>query len=336
RRIADHDGDRPRGIILRHRRHGRDRDGKRQRTRNDANERRHANVLPPAAVRTAVIAVSTALVGCGLDRAQQYYRRKPQWKKPEAAVAPVSDRKRSARTKPWGYWCQLGSQPHLGRAQDPDLFRGVEPLARQVDSKRIGQAYLSPRGQPQRAAVALAHEPTQTQAAPPDLRAHKTRDMKSALAPVETGPAEDAFAACAQVRTEFGQKARARIRHLAPVLGEDDVSVGDERIGDGDADLAGQVIVAGAREAKLVIPNRTRLIARRHLDRRDGDDAFEHPRDQRRSDAIVAIAPLLGDGDEARLDELEEVLAGGRTRDAGGIGKFASCPRLAAPQRSQD
>ena len=160
--------------------------------------------------------------------------------------------------------------------------------------------------------------------------------MISALAPVETGPAEDAFAARAQVGTEFGQKARARIRHLAAVLGKDDVPIGDERVGNGDADLAGQVIVAGAREAQRVIPNRARLIARRDLDRRDGDDAFEHPRDQRRRDAIVAIAPLLGDRDEARLDELEQVLAGGRTRDAGEISKFAAGQRLTAHQGSQN
>ena len=112
--------------------------------------------------------------------------------------------------------------------------------------------------------------------------------------------------------------------------------VGDERIGDGDADLAGQVIVAGTGEAQRVIPNRTRLIARRHLDRRDGDDAFEHPRDQRRRDAIVAVAPLLGDRDEPRLDELEEVLAGGRTRDAGEISKFAAGQRLTAHQGGQN
>src|SRR5215469_10538650 len=214
------------------------------------------------------------------------------------------------RTKLSGYSCELGSQPHPGHARDLDFFRALEALARQVHSKRLGQASLSRRGQPQRAAVTLADEPTQTQTAPPDLRAHKTRDMISALAPVETGSAEDAFAARAQVRAEFGQKARARIRHLAPVLGEDDVSIGDERIGDGDADLAGQVIVASAREAKRVISKRTRLIARRHLDRRNRNDAFKHPRDQGRRDAIVAIAPLLGDRDETRLDELEEVLAG--------------------------
>src|SRR5262245_64383825 len=160
--------------------------------------------------------------------------------------------------------------------------------------------------------------------------------MISALTPVETGPTEDAFAARAQIGTERGQKARASIRHLAPVLGEDDVSIGNERIGDGDADLAGQMIVAGAREAERVITNRARLIARRHLDRGDGDDAFEHPRDQGRRNAIVAIAPLLGDGEEPRLDELEEVLAGGRTRDSGEISEFAASQSLTTHEGSQD
>src|SRR5262245_42548203 len=160
--------------------------------------------------------------------------------------------------------------------------------------------------------------------------------MISALAPVETGAAEDAFAARAQVGAESVLKASAGTRHLAPVFGEDDVSIGDERIGDGDADLAGQMIVAGAREAERVITNRTRLIARRHLDRGDGDDAFEHPRDQGRRNAIVAIATLLGDGKEPRLDELEEVLAGGRTRDSGEISEFAASQSLTTHEGSQD
>src|SRR5499433_4122278 len=224
----------------------------------------------------------------------------------------------------------LSAQRLLDRTRDVDLLRALEPLTRQVHAERVEQAYFPRRGQPQRAAVALPDEPTQVQIAMPDLRAHQTGDMISALAPVETGSTEDALAAQTQIRTERGQKARAGIRHLAAVLGEDDVSIGDERIGDGDADLAGQMIVAGAREAKHVVPNRAWLIARRDLDRSDGDDAFEHPRHQRGRDAVIAIAPLLGDRDEARLDELEEVLAGGRTRDAGEIGKFAAGQRLAA------
>src|SRR5262245_50444532 len=96
------------------------------------------------------------------------------------------------------------------------------------------------------------------------------------------------------------------------------------------------MIVAGAREAERVITNRARLIARWHLDRGDGDDAFEHPCDQGRRDAIVAIAPLLGDGDEPRLDELEEVLAGGRTRDSGEISEFAASQSLTTHEGSQD
>src|SRR5262249_48103993 len=217
----------------------------------------------------------------------------------------------------------LSAQRLLGRARDVDLLRALEPLTRQVHAERVEQACFPRRGQPQRAAVALPDEPTQVQTATPDLRADQTGDMISALAPVETGSTEDTFAARAQIRAERAQKARAGIRHLTAVLGEDDVSIGDERIGDGEADLAGEMIVAGAREAKHVVPNRAWLIARRDLDRSDGDDAFEHPRHQRGRDAVIAIATLLGDGDEPRLDELEEMLARGRTRDAGGTSEFA-------------
>src|SRR5262249_8740873 len=198
----------------------------------------------------------------------------------------------------------LSAQRLLGRARDVDLLRALEPLTRQVHAERVEQACFPRRCQPQLAAAALPDEPTQVQTATPDLLADQTGDMISALAPVETGSTEDAFAARAQIRTERAQKARAGIRHLAAVLGEDDVSIGDERIGDGDADPAGQMIVAGACEAQRVVANRARLIARWHLDRGDGDDAFEHPRDQGRRDAVIAIAPLLGDGDEPRLDEL--------------------------------
>src|SRR5262245_18143495 len=167
----------------------------------------------------------------------------------------------------------LSAQRLLGRARDVDLLRALEPLTRQVHAERVEQACFPRRGQPQRAAVALPDEPTQVQTAMTDLRAHQTGDMISALAPVETGSTEDTLTARAQVRAERGEKARAGMRHLAAVLGEHDVSIGDERIGDGVADLAGQMIVAGAREAKRVVPNRARLIARWHLDRGDGDDA---------------------------------------------------------------
>ena len=71
------------------------------------------------------------------------------------------------------------------------------------------------------------------------------------------------------------------------------MSVGGERVGDRDAELAGDMIVAGAGKAQRVVPRRARLMARRHLDGGDGLDAFEHAGDQRRGDAIIAKRRLL-------------------------------------------
>src|SRR5262249_58407823 len=55
-----------------------------------------------------------------------------------------------------------------------------------------------------------------------------------------------------------------------------------------------------------------------------------------RRDAIVAVAPLPGAGEEPRLGELEEVLAGGRTRDWGEISEFAASQSLTTHEGSQD
>src|SRR5262245_63639774 len=108
---------------------------------------------------------------------------------------------------------------------------------REVHSESIGQACFAGCGQPQRATVALPHQPTQIQTATPDLRAHKTRNVISALAPIETGSTEDSFAARVQIRAEPGQKAHTRIRHLAAVLAENNVAIGDEQIGRAQSEL---------------------------------------------------------------------------------------------------
>jgi len=88
RRIADHDGDRPGGIILRHRRHGRDRDGKRQRTRKEANEPGHVNVLPRPTVRTGVIVLVPAFCRLRLRSGSPILSDKAAMKKASAAMAP--------------------------------------------------------------------------------------------------------------------------------------------------------------------------------------------------------------------------------------------------------
>jgi hypothetical protein len=76
-------------------------------------------------------------------------------------------------------------------------------------------------------------------------------------------------------------------------------------------------------------------MARRHLDRGNRLDAFEHPRDQRRSDPIIGEAALAGDCKEPRLDEPPEMLARGRARHAGKVRKLGAGERLAAHQCGQ-
>ena len=208
----------------------------------------------------------------------------------------------------------------LGSRRDVVPIGTRSTIRVQVDTESIEQPRPAGRGQPQRAGIALAREPAEREAAAPDLRAHQTGDVIAALAPIEAGPAEDAFAAraAARRRSRSGSARRRpsprrrRRRGRCEPLATSASAIGD-------ADLAGQVVVAGAREAQRLVTDGARLIARRHLDGGDRDDAFEHPRHQRRGDAVIAIAPLLGDGDQPRLDQLDQVLAGGRARDAGEI-----------------
>jgi len=65
-------------------------------------------------------------------------------------------------------------------------------------------------------------------------------------------------------------------------------------------------------------------MARRHLDRGNRLDAFEHPRDQRRGDPIIGEASLAHDGKKPRVDEPRAMLAGGRPRHAGDISELGA------------
>ena len=109
-----------------------------------------------------------------------------------------------------------------------------------------------------------------------------------------------------------------------------------QRVGDGDAQLARQMVIAGSGEAQRLVADGARLVARRHLERRHGDQALQHVCDQRRGDAVVAKATLRIDRDEAGLDQLQQVLAGRRPRDARQEGEFARGELLTAHQRRQD
>jgi hypothetical protein len=74
-------------------------------------------------------------------------------------------------------------------------------------------------------------------------------------------------------------------------------------------------------------------MARRQLDGRHRLDAFEHGGDQRRCDAVIGKPPLARHGDEPCIDELREMLAGGRWRNVRQKRELAAGQRAAAHQR---
>ena len=117
--------------------------------------------------------------------------------------------------------------------------------------------------------------------------------------------------------------------HAAPQ--RDEVAV-HQRVEDGDAEPAREVVVAGAtaghRLARRDGPQRPRPCARAGLD----GEGLDQLRGGRRRDPQVAVPPLPFLGEQATGDQLVEVLARGRPRDAGGRGELAGRPRGAVEQ----
>ena len=114
----------------------------------------------------------------------------------------------------------------------------------QVHPENLREPGPAGRGELQRPRVGLPHEPTQLQAPPPDRGADNAGQVIAALAPIETWPAKNSPrpGLCRQVRTEAGQKVRARLRQLAAIVGENDMAFGNERVRDSDPEMAGQSV----------------------------------------------------------------------------------------------
>jgi hypothetical protein len=72
--------------------------------------------------------------------------------------------------------------------------------------------------------------------------------MWAALAPIETRTAEGSALSTGdgEIDAEAGQQLGARARHLTAILAENDAAIGDERVGEADAQPAGEMVVAGA------------------------------------------------------------------------------------------
>ena len=68
-----------------------------------------------------------------------------------------------------------------------------------------------------------------------------------------------------QIGAEFFEKREAAFGDFAAVIGEHKVALGAQRIGNADAELAGEVIVTCARNAHGVIEFGRRAMARRRV-----------------------------------------------------------------------
>ena len=153
--------------------------------------------------------------------------------------------------------------------------------------------------------------------------------MVAALGPVEAAAYQRPATARRQLDPELLAPRFGVVAELDAVVGAlDDVLVG-ERVGDRDAQLSGEVVVAGAAGAQRVGDDRVleapdRRVGSERGERLDGVD------DLLAGEAVVAVAAVLLDLDEAAVDELAEVVAGGRQRDPGDAGELAGGERVRA------
>src|ERR1051326_5174249 len=156
----------------------------------------------------------------------------------------------------------LGAQRRHAPRTRVGAIRAFGAIAPYVDAEHFAKSRVSRRRDPQRTRIAFARKPTQLETVPAHRRADEAGDMIAPLAPVEARAAEDAPTAglCRQVDAEIGEERPPGAGHFAAVLIEDDAPLGDEGVGDGDAEPSRKVVVAGARKPQLFLLRRARLM----------------------------------------------------------------------------
>ena len=107
-----------------------------------------------------------------------------------------------------------------------------------------------------------------------------------------------------------------------------------QRVVDADAELAGEVVVAGAGEAQFrADPRRQAAPAAFHI--RQHHQPFKGLCDLRPGETIIAMAPLHGDRQQATLHQLGEMAARRLRRDARDPGELLRRQRAPVHQRVQ-
>ncbi len=138
---------------------------------------------------------------------------------------------------------------------------------------------------------------------------HGRQKMRRAcLAPVRSMPSDAKTASPSGVTSP-----PSSVRTMPPVA--------CRSLGDQNADLSGNVIIAGAGKAKVAIGAEQ---ARRRSGGFGGDrtDRLDHPVHGLRSDPVIAMPPAGRYRDQLEVEELAKMGAGGRGRYAGEKGEF--------------
>ena len=122
---------------------------------------------------------------------------------------------------------------------------------------------------------------------------------------------------------------------LAAIVAQHHRAPGHQRVGDRDAEPAGEMVVAGTRQAQRIVARRARSMAWRRLDRRHQADALQHARDQGRGDPVVAMPALADAAQQIGIGQPGEMAAGGLRRHAGDERQLLGRQRAAVHQRDQ-
>ena len=103
----------------------------------------------------------------------------------------------------------------------------------------------------------------------------------------------------------------------------------------GDAEPAGEMVVAGARRRKRRARPGARPVARSTVDG-ERHQRFDRMGDRRSREPVVAVAPLGRDDDELARHEPSQMPARRLRRDAGHVGKLLCGQRAPVEEGSED
>ena len=154
-------------------------------------------------------------------------------------------------------------------------------------------------------------EPAKAKQALLERSAKTPGKVRSALTPIQTGPAQEAFgwASPFNGEAEILEKVAASIGDLARLGGKHDHMFFNESVGKRDAEAAGQVVETGPGLAKGRIDAAclaTKLFIPVRGDRHDG---FQHAGHLSGGEAIIAMPALADDRGEMALSELRQMFA---------------------------